>query len=106
MKGARILLYLLTTSILFGQNSAPSGNADKGKQIFAKIGCYECHGREGQGSSATGPRIAPSPIPFNRFVSYVRKPTGDMPPYTAKVLSEQDLTDIYAFMKSRPQPPA
>jgi len=24
----------------------PSGNAENGKRVFNKIGCYECHGRE------------------------------------------------------------
>ena len=84
----------------------PSGNAESGKRIFAKNGCYECHGREGQGSNMTGPRIAPDPVPFEVLTRYVRKPTGEMPPYTAKVISDQDLADIYAFLQSRPHPPA
>jgi len=29
-----------------------------------------------------------------------------MPPYTAKVLPDGDLTTIYAFLQSRPAPPA
>ena len=29
-----------------------------------------------------------------------------MPPYTAVVLSDQDLADIYAFLEARPKPPA
>jgi hypothetical protein len=29
-----------------------------------------------------------------------------MPPYTAKVLSERDLTDIYAFLQALPRLPA
>jgi cytochrome c1 len=29
-----------------------------------------------------------------------------MPPYTAKVLSDQDLADIYAFLQGRARPPA
>jgi mono/diheme cytochrome c family protein len=37
---------------------------------------------------------------------YVRKPTGGMPPYTAKVMSDQELADIYAFLQSRPHPPS
>jgi cytochrome c1 len=37
---------------------------------------------------------------------YVRKPLGEMPPYTAKVVSDQELADIYAFLQSRPRPPA
>jgi mono/diheme cytochrome c family protein len=84
----------------------PAGNAENGKQIFNKIGCYECHGREGQGSTMSGPRIAPDPVPFEVLVRYVRKPTGEMPPYTAKVVSDQELADIYAFLQSRPHPPS
>jgi mono/diheme cytochrome c family protein len=83
----------------------PSGNAENGKRLFNKIGCYECHGREGQGSPMSGPRIAPAPIPFDVLTRYVRKPTGEMPPFTAKVVSDQELADIYAFLQSRPHPP-
>jgi mono/diheme cytochrome c family protein len=85
---------------------APAGNAENGKRIFNKIGCYQCHGREGQGSTMTGPRIAPDPVPLDVLARYVRKPTGEMPPYTAKVVSDQELADIYAFLQSRPHPPA
>ncbi len=85
--------------------TAPAGNAETGKQLFARNGCYECHGLEAQGSTATGPRLAPDPIAFTAFSRYLRKPTGEMPPYTEKVVSEQDLADIYAFLKSVPRPP-
>lgn len=87
-------------------SDAPAGNAENGKRLFIKNGCYECHGREGQGSNMTGPRIAPDPIPFEVLAGYVRKPRGEMPPYTAKVVSDQELADIYAFLASRPHPPA
>jgi mono/diheme cytochrome c family protein len=86
-------------------SDAPSGNAENGKKIFNKNGCYECHGREGQGSTMTGPRIAPDPVPFDVLSRYLRKPSGEMPPYTAKVISDQELADIYAFLQSRPHPP-
>ena len=85
--------------------NAPAGNAENGKRLFTKIGCYQCHGREGQGSNMSGPRIAPDPIPFESLTRYVRKPTGEMPPYTAKVVSDQELADIYAYLESRPHPP-
>jgi ubiquinol-cytochrome c reductase cytochrome c subunit len=87
-------------------SDAPAGNAENGKRIFNKIGCYQCHGHEGQGSVMTGPRIAPDPVPFEVLARYVRKPTGEMPPYTAKVVSDQELADIYAFLQSRPHPPS
>jgi len=87
-------------------SDTPAGNAENGKRIFNKIGCYQCHGHEGQGSVMTGPRIAPDPVPFEVLAGYVRKPTGEMPPYTAKVVSDQELADIYAFLQSRPHPPS
>jgi len=88
------------------RSEKPSGNSDNGKQLFVKYGCYECHGREAQGSVMTGPRLGPKPIPFEVFVPYVRHPTREMPPFTDKVVSDKDLADIYAFLQSRPQPPA
>jgi mono/diheme cytochrome c family protein len=85
--------------------NAPAGNAENGKRLFMKDGCYQCHGREGQGSNMSGPRIAPNPLPLEVILGYMRKPSGEMPPYTAKVISDQELTDIYAYLVSRPHPP-
>jgi ubiquinol-cytochrome c reductase cytochrome c subunit len=83
----------------------PKGNGENGKALFMKFGCYECHGREGQGA-VTGPRLNQNPITFARFTAYIRKPSGEMPPYTIKVVSEQQAADIYAFLQSLPKPPA
>ena len=74
---------------------APAGDAANGKVLYGKIGCYQCHGREGQGSTATGPRLNQNPITYARFVSYLRKPAGEMPPYTAKVVSDQEAADLF-----------
>jgi len=83
--------------------AARTGNADNGKKLFVKYGCYECHGREGQGGVAFGPRLAPDPMPYAAFLRYVRAPRGEMPPYSDKLItSEQDLADIHAFLASRP----
>lgn len=80
-----------------------AGNGDNGKRLFTSYGCYECHGRQGAGA-AIAPRIGPPAISFAAVLRYVRAPTGQMPPYTAKVVSDQDLADIYAFLKSFPPP--
>ena len=82
---------------------APTGNAANGKKLFLAYGCYQCHGYEGQGAS-TGPRIGPPPLSLAFLISYVRHPTGQMPPYTEKVVPDQDLADIFAYLKSMPQP--
>jgi len=85
-------------------NASPAGDAVSGKRIYASHGCYECHGGEGQGSTLSGPRVGPDPIPFRAFVAYLRQPAGQMPPYTAKVISDGELANIYAFLKSLPKP--
>lgn len=84
--------------------AAPAGNAANGKILYAKIGCYQCHSEQGQGG-AQGPRLGPRPIPFTAFLRYVRTPTGEMPPYKAKVMSDRDVADVYAFVASLPPPP-
>jgi len=83
--------------------AAPAGNAQQGGGLYVKYGCFQCHVNEGQGGPQ-GPRLGPDPIPFARFSSYVRSPTGDMPPYSTVVISNQELADIYAFLASRAKP--
>jgi mono/diheme cytochrome c family protein len=105
---------LLLAATLQAQTAAPqadktqtgaAGNAETGKNIFTKDGCYECHGREGQGAAqGAGPRIGPPLLSLEALSKYVRQPSGQMPPYTSKVVSDQDLADIYAYLQSRPKP--
>jgi ubiquinol-cytochrome c reductase cytochrome c subunit len=106
---ATVLLgFSFVTTLSAAQESksaaAPTGNVENGKRLFMKDGCYQCHGREGQGSVMSGPRLAPNPVPLEALLRYVRKPSGEMPPYTEKVISDQELTDIYAFLQSRANP--
>ena len=84
--------------------AARQGEVEKGRKLYVSYGCYQCHGYEAQGSTATGPRLGPKPIPLAAFTRYVRQPGGQMPPYTAKVLSDAELAAIYAFVEARPAP--
>jgi mono/diheme cytochrome c family protein len=86
--------------------AAPAGNVDNGKKLFVSAGCALCHNGEGQGGGP-GPRLAPNPnmLAFKVFVRRARVPVNSMPPYTTKVLSDQQLADIYAFLKTIPRPP-
>ena len=86
-------------------SKAPAGNVDNGKKIFTSYGCYQCHNYAANGGGA-GPRLAPNPIAFAAFLRQIRKPSNEMPPYTAKVVSDQDVADIYAFLQTVPPAPA
>jgi mono/diheme cytochrome c family protein len=87
--------------------SSLTGNTQNGGRIYVADGCYECHGRVGQGSQSTAaPRVGPPALTIDAFARYIHAPTGNMPPYTGKVVSDQDVADIYAFLKSLPPAPA
>ena len=100
---------LLVAALLLAANAAaqtptatPKGDAQNGAKLFVKYGCFECHGREGQGGGPAGPRIAPNPPAVATLIRYVRAPRGEMPAYTEKLLkSDQDLIDIHAFLSTR-----
>jgi ubiquinol-cytochrome c reductase cytochrome c subunit len=81
---------------------APAGNAARGKADFLRYGCYECHGTVGQGNYGTGARLAPHPLPWAAVNAYVRKPSGNMPSFSEKILPTSDLADIYAYLSSIP----
>jgi mono/diheme cytochrome c family protein len=84
---------------------APRGSADNGKKLFTAKGCYECHNYTAAGG-VTGPRLAPRPIPFPAFTKAIREPRDEMVPYTTRVLTDQEVADIYAFLLTIPAPPA
>jgi ubiquinol-cytochrome c reductase cytochrome c subunit len=94
----------LFTSLFMGLGEANAASADNGRALFLKVGCYQCHGTQGQGAN-TGPRIAPDPMPFETLAAFVRTSSRQMPPYRVKVLSDADLADIYAYLQSIPKPP-
>ncbi len=91
-------------TLAMAQTAAPSGDAKNGERLFLADGCYECHGTVGQGSRGTGPRLAPNTIPFEAFSAQLRKPSNVMPPYTALVVSDTQLGDIYAYLRGLPGP--
>ena len=81
-----------------------AGNPQQGKDLYLKYGCYACHGYDGHGGA--GARLVPLDMTVARFTAYVHNPRR-MPPYTAKVLSDAALADLFAYVKSLPvSPPA
>jgi mono/diheme cytochrome c family protein len=100
---ATVMIFVLGgMSAAQAPDAAPRGDAENGKEIFATYGCYSCHGYAAHGGP--GGRIGPSPYAFAGFSAYVRQPDGVMPLYTSRVVTDQELADIYAFLQSLPRP--
>ncbi len=100
MKIILLVTAALAASIGFAQSG---GNAENGKRLFLRDGCWECHGYAGQGSR-DGARIASTALSAQGLIRYVRRPSGAMPAYIDKVISDQELTDIWAYLKTLPGP--
>jgi mono/diheme cytochrome c family protein len=85
-----------------GDVQAPdSASAANGKRLFEKVGCYECHGYAAQGGR-DGARLAATSMNAQSFTRYIRRPFGAMPAYTTRVISDQELADIYAYVRGLP----
>ena len=99
---ACVVAALFCASAAFAQDT-PRGDAANGKKLFETIGCFECHGYAGQGGGA-GPKLIDPPA-WEAFIVQLRTPRQQMPPYTTKVLSDQQAADIYAHLQTFPKPP-
>ena len=86
------------------QNTAGAGDAARGKDIYMKDACYTCHGTAGEGG-AMGPQIAHQGLSADAIKQQLRDPQSQMPPYTAKILSDTQAADIAAFIESLSQGP-
>jgi mono/diheme cytochrome c family protein len=100
----KISLTLFAVISMAALAQTKAGDAANGKRLFEKNACYQCHGYWGQGGVA-GARLAQTKLPFVAFGAFVRNPpSGSMPPFRAKVMSDQELADVYAYIKSIPEP--
>ncbi|WP_439487113.1 c-type cytochrome [Blastomonas fulva] len=75
---------------------------ESGRRLYVQTGCAGCHGFSGQGGFGpmTGPRLAarPDDLPIEAFLYLIRNPAMAMPPYSEKVLSDDQARDIYAYL--------
>ena len=95
------IISVLTVSTAIAQEQTPSGSAERGYKAYMKYQCYTCHGTVGQGADrGAGPKLAPNPFPWAGFEFQVRTPRQDMPAYRRQHLPEQDLADIYAYVRT------
>ena len=78
-------------------------DSERGRNLFASYGCYQCHGYVGQGGAA--PRVVGNSYPYEAFERLVRYPANEMPAYAPSVLNDETLRAIYAYVMSIPRQP-
>ena len=92
--------------MIFGTPVWAQGSVERGAKLYQEKWCHSCHGTAGQGGErGAGPKLAPSPFPYEAFAVQTRRPRASMPRYPVEVLSDQELADIYAYVaaiKARP----
>ena len=74
-----------------------------GYRDYVEMGCWQCHGFQGQGAGSAA--LAPNPLPYEAFANQVRRPVNVMPAYSPNVLSDERLRRIYGYMQSIPPAP-
>jgi mono/diheme cytochrome c family protein len=84
----------------------PAADPANGKRVYLVVGCFACHGRAGQGGAYNypAPPLAQTRLPLEAFKTIVRAGPNEMPAYAESVLSDRDLADIHAFLRSLPGP--
>jgi mono/diheme cytochrome c family protein len=108
-RAARVAAAIVVTISAAGWTAAsaqdqPAGDPVNGKRIYLSDGCFECHGRSGQGGvmNYQTPALAKLEMPVESFIAFLRAAPNDMPAFSADVLSDKDAADIDAFLQSLP----
>ena len=109
MMKIRPLLTLAATFTALGcgstlSQSPPTGDAARGKQTYLNVDCYACHGRVGEGGNFMypAPPLAGLDMPAEALQDFLRAAPNDMPSYAPTILTNDDIANIAAFLRSLP----
>ena len=105
MRISIILAAALCAGAAFAQD-APRGSAERGKKLFVELNCHSCHGTHGQGGGRNSEPTIPAGYPWQGFLNQLRKPRLDMPAYEEKLVSTQEVADVFAYFSSIKAAPA
>jgi mono/diheme cytochrome c family protein len=77
--------------------TAGSATENPGERVY-EANCRRCHGQEGRGA------VAPSLIPFDwsdeEALDLIRHPVCDMPPVPESAVSDAEVAQIVAYLKT------
>jgi mono/diheme cytochrome c family protein len=98
---AVVAIAWMATPATAQQQAAASDQApvDPGKTAYAQK-CSHCHGPNMVNSGTVTPDLRAFPDDEPRFIATVKQGKNNMPPWK-DILSDQEITEIWAFVSSR-----
>ena len=93
----RTLIIFFGVVVSTGAVMARQSDPPPGKVAFDKV-CKTCHGEEARGDA--GPRLVPLEIEYDELLAKVREGGGEMPPISTRMLSDDDVKQIFNYLKS------
>ena len=108
-RGYAILILGFAVASASAADAPPGGDAAHGKQLFHAHGCYGCHGFNGEtGARDLVATNSPLIADLSTFAMFLRLrgdqapllPSSRMPNYPASALSDADLRDLYAYVRT------
>jgi mono/diheme cytochrome c family protein len=83
---------LSTGTALAGQTEQPPGKAP-----YDRV-CRVCHGEDARGDA--GPRLVPLAMEYEELIAKVREGGSEMPPISTTTVSDDEVRQIFAYLKS------
>lgn len=95
-----VLFLLCMGALIVSACSTPMGNPVDGKRWYSMHNCFACHGPNGD--DGKGPVVKDLKMGYWRFERIIRNAGSPiMPKYPEEKISDQDVADLYAFLKAK-----
>jgi mono/diheme cytochrome c family protein len=72
---------------------------DSGERLY-DAHCSKCHGPEGRGRGNVAPSLIPFDWSYEEALELIRHPVCDMPPVPESAVSDAQIAQIVAYLKS------
>ena len=97
MKTLVTAVAIASTALSVGGQAQQADPVRAGQTAFGRV-CQRCHGVEARGDD--GPRLIPFSREYDELLGIVREGAGQMPPISTRELTDENVAQILAYLKS------
>ena len=97
MSAARVIFGGLVLAMAVCTWTVGRAAEDPGERVYDG-NCRTCHGPEGRG--AVGPPLIPFDWSYEEALELIRRPVCDMPPVPESALSDAEVAQVVAYLKT------